>query len=245
MVDAHSLYNAMAGLDDMTVTRVITETLQRRPELAPGVVNAAVPDLTYAPSDALGKRRATGVIKPYTSPGGAFIGCQELRAVFNADVWVTKSQMGMFSPGSEVSFAVLLSKDMKPQAFDLQPAGYIPASQKGSRGGFVDQSGGGGKGGEPAAKRVKGGSYEGGGGGGGARPDVQQVLGRFQGVVKSFNAAGGFGFILCDSLKAAGYPNDVYLHHSQIGSFQPGSPVSFTAYLNKKGQPQAMELEGI
>ena len=29
--------------------------------------------------------------------------------------------MGAFPVGSEVNFAILLSKDMKPQAFDLQP----------------------------------------------------------------------------------------------------------------------------
>merc|ERR1719150_744861 len=76
-----------------------------------------------------------------------------------------------------------------------------------------------------------------------AKPDVQQVLGQFQGVIKSFNPKNGFGFIRCEALQAQGYTNDVYLHHTQIGEFGPGSQVMFTAYLNKKGQPQSMELK--
>ena len=31
--------------------------------------------------------------------------------------------MGAFPIGAEVNFAILLSKDMTPQAFDLQPTG--------------------------------------------------------------------------------------------------------------------------
>mmetsp|Transcript_127714 Transcript_127714/g.284687 ORF Transcript_127714/g.284687 Transcript_127714/m.284687 type:complete len:115 (-) Transcript_127714:12-356(-) len=77
------------------------------------------------------------------------------------------------------------------------------------------------------------------------KPDVQQVLGQFAGTIKSFNPTNGFGFIHCDDLKAQGYQNDVYMHHSQIGDFQPGQQVMFTAYLNKKGQPQSMDLQAL
>ncbi|CAK9065312.1 Hypothetical protein SCF082_LOCUS33451 [Durusdinium trenchii] len=94
------------------------------PELAPGVVNGAVPDLTYAPADSLTKRRATGRIKQVTGATGVgFIDCPELKAVFGHDVYVHKNQVGAFPIGTEVNFAILLSKDMKPQAFDLQPTG--------------------------------------------------------------------------------------------------------------------------
>jgi len=267
-----ALYSTLIALDDQTVTHVISETLRRRPELAPGVVNNAVPDLTYAPADALAKRRASGVVKSFSPQGFGFISCPELKAVFGHDVYVHKHQIGMFSPGSEVNFAVMLSKDMKPQAFDLQPisGGYWPqggagcgtaAAAGGGAGYWMDQSyypgtmsgcGGYGKGnygwgkggdwsaagwGEYApAKRQKTLSAD-------AKPDVQQVLGQFMGTIKSFNAKNGFGFIQCDALRAQGFQNDVYLHHNQIKEFQPGHTILFTAYLNKKGQPQAMDLE--
>ncbi|CAK9086051.1 unnamed protein product [Durusdinium trenchii] len=119
-----AMLQALAALDDATLLTVITETLQRRPELAPGVVNGAVPDLTYAPADSLTKRRATGRIKQVTGATGVgFIDCPELKAVFGHDVYVHKNQVGAFPIGTEVNFAILLSKDMKPQAFDLQPTG--------------------------------------------------------------------------------------------------------------------------
>mmetsp|Transcript_89248 Transcript_89248/g.177442 ORF Transcript_89248/g.177442 Transcript_89248/m.177442 type:complete len:294 (+) Transcript_89248:70-951(+) len=277
-----TLYSTLIELDDQTVTHVISETLRKRPELAPGVVNSAVPDLTYAPADALAKRRASGVVKSFSPQGFGFISCPELKAVFGHDVYVHKHQIGMFSPGSEVNFAVLLSKDMKPQAFDLQPIsggywaggagvggaaggaagsywmdpGYYSGAMAGC-GGYGKGGYGWGKGGDataaasshslgdwsagwgdyaPGAKRQKTLSAD-------AKPDVQQVLGQFMGTIKSFNAKNGFGFIQCDALRQQGFQNDVYLHHNQIKEFQPGHTILFTAYLNKKGQPQAMDLE--
>lgn len=55
--------------------------------------------------------------------GVGFIDCPELKAVFQTDVYVHKNQVGALPIGTEVNFAILLSKDMKPQAFDLQPTG--------------------------------------------------------------------------------------------------------------------------
>mmetsp|Transcript_30301 Transcript_30301/g.54243 ORF Transcript_30301/g.54243 Transcript_30301/m.54243 type:complete len:102 (+) Transcript_30301:1-306(+) len=78
-----------------------------------------------------------------------------------------------------------------------------------------------------------------------ARPDVQQTLGNFVGMIKSFNAKNGFGFIVCEALQQQGYSQDVYLHHNQIGDFQPGQTVFFECYLNKKGQPQSMNLQAM
>merc|ERR1712039_392885 len=64
---------------------------------------------------------------------------------------------------------------------------------------------------------------------GGRGPDVMQELGRFSGTIKSFNAQ-GFG-------------QDVFLHHAQLGGFEVGSQVVFTAFLTKKGQAQGKDLE--
>lgn len=281
-MDTQPLVNVLVGLDDETVLRVLSEALQRRPELAPGVVTKAVPDLTYAPADAMSKRRATGMIKSFTPTGFGFIACPELRAVFGHDVYVHKNQIANFQQGEEVSFAVLLSKDMKPQAFDLQslsggkggPMGGCggccggPIGGGALGGGMMDGCWGGkgykgygkgcckGKSGDMWGSPFGDGSFKGfddkGKGKKGpkvlsenAKPDVQQVLGQFVGVIKTFNSKNGFGFIECPQLKEQGFDRDVYLHHAQIGSFQPGMQVTFTAYLNKRGQPQSMDLAPI
>merc|ERR1719203_1635419 len=88
---------------------------------------------------------------------------------------------------------------------------------------------------DQAAKRMKMAQPE-------PRPDPSQIIGQFKGVIKSFNVKNGFGFIESQGLKDAGYPNDVFLHRNQVGECQPGMEVTFTAYLNKKGQPQSIDL---
>jgi len=95
---------------------------------------------------------------------------------------------------------------------------------------------GGGKGLEPDAKRPRPAGTE-------PRPDVAQIIGSYRGVIKIFNSKNGFGFIESAGLKEAGYPNDVFLHRNQVGDCQVGQQVMFTAYLNKKGQPQSMDLQ--
>ena len=74
------MLQALGALDDTSLISVITETLQRRPELAPGVVTGAVPDLTYAPAEALTQRRATGRVMQLHPTGVGFIDCPELKA---------------------------------------------------------------------------------------------------------------------------------------------------------------------
>lgn len=289
MMDPMLIFQALAALDDDSATRIISQTLQNRPELAPGVVNAAVPELTYAPVEALTKRRSNGVVKSFSPNGFGFISCPELKAVFGHDVYVHKNQIGNMQPGAEVNFAVLLSKDMKPQAFDLQsPAGggcgpcggcagcFGGCGGCGACGGCAPGACGGGCGGDswgcggiggmatmggmmgkgqgcgkgvdagsvstsclggddPAAKRLKGATPE-------PRPEASQIIGQFKGTIKSFDTKNGFGFIASQGLKDAGYANDVFLHRNQTGDCQPGMEVSFTAYLNKKGQPQSIDL---
>merc|ERR1719356_267890 len=87
---------------------------------------------------------------------------------------------------------------------------------------------------DPAAKRLKVATEP--------RPDPSQIIGQFKGTIKSFDVKNGFGFIESQGLKDAGYPNDVFLHRNQVGDCQPGMELTFTAYKNKKGQPQAIDL---
>merc|ERR550514_1450997 len=74
-------------------------------------------------------RRSAGIVKTTCGANGfGFLACPEIKLIFGTDVYVHQDQLGDLTPGTEVNFAVLLSKDMKPQAFDLQP-GHSGASQ--------------------------------------------------------------------------------------------------------------------
>mmetsp|Transcript_80290 Transcript_80290/g.227380 ORF Transcript_80290/g.227380 Transcript_80290/m.227380 type:complete len:304 (+) Transcript_80290:108-1019(+) len=163
MLDAQAMIDALTSMDDQTASSVISSVLQARPELAPGIVNMAVPDLTYAPAKALTERRSRGTIKAVAAQSGAFgfISCPELNAVFGNDVSVHSRQLGMFHKGQEVSFAVVLNSHNKPQAFDLQdvsPGGTMAAMTCG--GGGMSGSGmsgmGGGMGGMGACMPMPG-----------------------------------------------------------------------------------------
>eukprot|EP00420_Gonyaulax_spinifera_P015418 CAMPEP_0197898168 /NCGR_PEP_ID=MMETSP1439-20131203/43397_1 /TAXON_ID=66791 /ORGANISM="Gonyaulax spinifera, Strain CCMP409" /LENGTH=159 /DNA_ID=CAMNT_0043518865 /DNA_START=62 /DNA_END=538 /DNA_ORIENTATION=- len=134
-MDASMLHQVLATLDDQTAAQVLINTLKKRPELAPPVVNGAVPDLTYAPAEALVKRRSTGVLTSVSPLGSGYISCPQIKTTFGTDVYVDKNQIGPFEAGAEVTFAVLLSSDMKPQAFDLLPPGGWGGAGKGKDGG--------------------------------------------------------------------------------------------------------------
>lgn len=109
-----AMLQALASLDDTSLITVITETLQRRPELAPGVVNGAVPELTYAPAEALTKRRATGRLMQVHPTGVGFIDCPELKACCQGRLEALKpTNLG---PLASVS---------RPCGMSLMPAGRV------------------------------------------------------------------------------------------------------------------------
>lgn len=69
------------------------------------------------------ERRSHGTIKQLDPQQGfGFIQCPELQAVFGKDVFLHAKQAGTFAVGAEVSFAVALNSESRPQAYDLQPA---------------------------------------------------------------------------------------------------------------------------
>jgi len=120
-VDVASLVDTLGMLDGETAVQLINQVLRARPELTPAIVGIACPELTYAPAKAMTERRSKGVIKSFNQHQGfGFIACPELAAVFGKDVFIHGKQMGSFDIGSEVSFAVTLSEDNKPQAYDVQ-----------------------------------------------------------------------------------------------------------------------------
>lgn len=272
--EAQTLATQLNGVDEATLVEAFNLVLQNRPEMAPALANILVPDFTYPPSKALSERRSEGTIKSFSwSKGWGFIECQELKDVFENDVFVHGRQIAGFSPGDPVSFAVMLNKDNKPQAYDLQPVGggkggggkgwaapaelvvipqVKPTAAPHASSGKSSGKGKGAKGswtpsvvawqGAAAVQKRKVINVANGGASAGG-PDVQMELGRMAGLIKSFNSSTGYGFIQCPKLQELGYSNDAFLHHEQLGSFDVGAEVTFTAFVNSKGQPQAKDLQ--
>lgn len=271
-----TLAESIVALDEQSAVSVICSVLQNRPELAPSVVSYAVPELTYPPIKALVERRSEGYIKSFNGEKGfGFIACEELSKVFGNDVFIVGQQMQDFQVGDEVSFAVALNKDNKPQAYDMRHLwsnGWKGASGP-SKGPSKGNSGkGGGKGSydyAPAATVPRATvpqwspPIKGAGKGkaksysasstpakrthdGEFKVDAEKILGDYVGFIKSFNDATGYGFIACEDLKMEGY-NDVFLHKAPMlaSGLDVGDEAEFTCFLNPRNQPQAMDLRPV
>lgn len=72
--------------------------------------------------------------------------------------------------------------------------------------------------------------------------DTINELGFFNGMLKSFNQSKGFGFITSLGLQQQGFSGDIFVNTAHIGGCQVGMHVTFTAFINKKGQPQAKDV---
>jgi len=77
-------------------------------------------------------------------------------------------------------------------------------------------------------------------------PDSEPLPGvtdkRFVGKLKLWFEDKGYGFIVCDGMKARFPDIDVFLHQNQKRHFTRGDNVSFSVFINFKGKPQATEL---
>jgi len=309
-MDPQQLVEAMKALEDSLAVMVITQVLQDRPELAPPVVNFSVPNLTYAPATILTERRCRGTIKNFNAEMGyAYVDCKELSQIFGDDVLLHAKQIPAdCAPQSKVTFACVLTKDNKPQAFDLRKDDSMPTmpgmgmgAQPGMMGcGGMMMGGCGGCPGMPGMGAMPGMGGCGGcpgmpmggcgpmtgmpGCGGmpgmptgmpgipgmpnsmpntmpnmaGVSPMMQQmmgkmpggkggcggpVLGQFTGSIQSFNPKLGYGFIHCPDLAAQGQSSEVKIGQEELGEYEVGAQVSFTAFLNSAGQPEGKDLE--
>lgn len=164
--------------------------------------------------------RHDGIVQTFNwQKGFGFIFCEELQKVFGegVNVFVHTMQIGSFQLRDEVTFAVFLNKDGKPQAKDLMRKN-IAEGEKKSTATFV----------RPAP------------------PSSMEVAGvtdrRFVGIIRVFNRERGFGFIHSPELVDR-FQERVFLHQLQIGPFEVGDSVSFGIFLNKDGKPQAKSLE--
>lgn len=262
---------ALCNLETMSAIAVINHLLTTRPELAPAVIAGAVPDLTYAPTRAITERRSKGIVKAWDADGDfGWIHCAELQVVFGQDVFCHATQLGTFQVGTEVSFAVTLTKDNKPQAYDVQHANVTSHSTGGPDGPAVGEQGMVAMGGVIGPPKQAGGQGDwsdadpmgllgprsfGPGGPVGADGKSQREgndkepqgqpgkeLGTFQGIVKSFNASKGFGFIQSPAVNEQGFKGDVFMSSHDAGQVVQGAEVIFDAYINRKGQPQVKNL---
>mmetsp|Transcript_104677 Transcript_104677/g.291557 ORF Transcript_104677/g.291557 Transcript_104677/m.291557 type:complete len:379 (-) Transcript_104677:64-1200(-) len=108
---------------DADLAAILKTVLENRPAVVQEMVDWAVPGRAYVSSRLLMENRVCGMIKSFNDVTGyGFIDCPAVHEAFGHDAFLHHSQLGTFDVGSEVSFAILLSKGGKPQAFDLGPA---------------------------------------------------------------------------------------------------------------------------
>lgn len=74
-------------------------------------------------------------------------------------------------------------------------------------------------------------------------PQARNLERRFVGSIKQFDAEKHFGFITCPAASESFGGRDVFLSSMEIKAFAVGDSVSFDVVLNKKGHPQARNLE--
>eukprot|EP00931_Biecheleriopsis_adriatica_P026107 TRINITY_DN1590_c0_g1_i2.p1 TRINITY_DN1590_c0_g1~~TRINITY_DN1590_c0_g1_i2.p1 ORF type:complete len:416 (+),score=97.08 TRINITY_DN1590_c0_g1_i2:169-1416(+) len=137
-MDPQIVVNTLLELKEEVLAAVMMKVMTSKPELAPALVNMAIPDLTYAPSKSMTERRCTGTVSP---SGG--IDCPDLSSVFGCEVLVGPHQLGTFPAGTEVSFAVTLTDENRPQAFDLQPTSPLSMPMAGGMVGGMNPMAGG------------------------------------------------------------------------------------------------------
>lgn len=120
------------ALEDDALENVISQILQKRPEIAPALIDKVCPDLTYAPTKALTHRRCNGTIKTANKQTGVgSIHCEEIEAIFGVDVQFHMNRIGTCKQGDSVSFALTLDKESEPWGFDIHSESSGPSSSSG------------------------------------------------------------------------------------------------------------------
>mmetsp|Transcript_25159 Transcript_25159/g.55147 ORF Transcript_25159/g.55147 Transcript_25159/m.55147 type:complete len:265 (+) Transcript_25159:64-858(+) len=242
-----AVVESMAVLSDEELLGALEEVLNNRMEVLQALVNWAVPDLVYVPTRALTGRRFSGIIKSYKSrEGTGLITCPAVSDVFGHDVVLHGVQMNGLHVGQQVNFAVLLNGDQTPQAFDVvEGAAELYGLLKDSQ---VETWSAAWNGNDaqvaprwPAQREPQ------------AAPAMADGTGagysgydgrRFEGVIKTYNAQKGFGFIKSDEfIQVWGQEVDIFVHKNNIAAeFNLNDTVSFRVHLNSQGRPQAQEV---
>lgn len=170
---------------------------------------------------------------------------------YGADVYIHKNELGPgghFTIGRAAEFAVLTNNRGQPQANAVKWLGMAPnwTPNSPSSGGAAGYAGCAGAPVSTSSSAEQPRPPP-------PQPQQQQLQElnqphpgrRYLGVLKSFSAAKGYGFISQPELFAE-YKRDVYLDKSQLPRQERWAleqPVSFECTLNAKGMPQAQKLD--
>mmetsp|Transcript_85434 Transcript_85434/g.160900 ORF Transcript_85434/g.160900 Transcript_85434/m.160900 type:complete len:425 (-) Transcript_85434:96-1370(-) len=159
--------------------------------------------------------------------GYGFLECKQTHDIYRTDVYIHKSQMVMpFTIGQPVEFAVTQNSRGQPQAADVQwlPTN-LPRRQQA----------------KPSQAAPAPGQQDAGGSGSSSSARPQS---RHMGMIKSYSAQQGYGFIQSDDVSEQ-HRCDVYLDRGQLpptGEWRPGHIVEFEITYNHRGQPQARSV---
>lgn len=227
--------------------------------VAGGMHGAAIPvaQQSFDGSSALAGPFLGTVKSNNPANGYGFITCAETQALYNADVYLNRTEGDGLQAGQQVYFQVQSTKDGKPQAvgvtvFQTKKRSYDTMnSGQGGPGQMFPTAGmkrpgswetpswqdkGMGKGmGKCMGKGMQSGPWQTG---------WQNSNGMYQGFVKSFNQEHGYGFIQCNETFVL-YHSDIFLHQNEAAGLEVGSQVSFQVHFNSKGQPQANSVSAL
>lgn len=251
-MNPNALVDALTTMDGDAAVSIINEVLKAKAGISTAVVAAACPALTYAPAKSM-ERRCQGVLMSMNQETGkGTIASPELELVFGQDCVVDAKQAWPFETGAEVSFGVVINKELQPQAFDLRPANMLPLSSEVEAQALqasqaVHAAGPSGVV-QPGSHFSDGATAASGAVGSLKRPRVVPpvdpsgpCIGQFMGIIKSFSDKNGFGFIESD-VNCDGVNQDVWFHKSQLADMQVGQLVTFEAYQGNFGQLRARAL---
>lgn len=232
--------------DDDSILEAMSLLVSQRPALQGALIEV----LQMPPG-----QRFRGTIKSFKPEKHfGFIDCEELKAEFGGDVFLSDQEIGSFTVGSAVTFSITLNKDGRPQAKLLEQAAAAqwtpePPSKRPRMDPQWSQP-------QHAQwappQRIQLGRVA------PAAPaqwgqHVQQprqarapagdpMQQRHIGTISKFFPDKHFGFIHSEELQRV-FGADVFLSDKEIGSFGIGSEVTFFVELNKSGKPQARALE--
>jgi len=162
-----------------------------------------------------GGPRYFGRIKAFSIVSGfGFIQSDQISRLYGRDAFLSHAVEGGIVVGGMVSFTVELNKEGHPQARNVR----LEA---------VDEHSG-----DTASLEADL----------AARRQMERQVRR--GRVKSFNAARGFGFLVCPELQYAFGGRDIYVSKTQVpdGRLMAGQEVDFQLHLDRHGLPQAQHV---
>jgi len=162
----------------------------------------------------------SGVVKSFNQQKGwGFIECEETHSLYGKDIFVLKSALpgGNAQPGQVANFDVV-EGDNGPQAGNIE---LHPAAGARPRAGIATPT-----------PKAHAGAYR-----------AKAAEARYQGVVKSFNAQKGWGFIECEDTFES-YGKDMFVMKGALpgGDISKGEAVTFTVVQTPSG-PQAQDVK--